>query len=707
MDPARGTSKQRFETFVKQRSTEAAQTKADRGKPKNKAVDKGGAPNGQTTTADWTAEPAPNQRRRAARSVRVLLIEYGKLLRGHHGKLAVSLVLLSIVTLLGLAMPLSTKVVFDYILLPTPGPEGIPAWMGLPKDPYALLWIVGAFMVALAAFNAVIGTLGRYQMTRLGQLVRVLVRRRLFDHMARLPLHRLSAIKSGGVSSILREDAGLVGEMLFTVIYNPLRAVITLIGGLVALTWIDWRMLVGGMLLIPAVYFTHRTWIGRIRPVHRVMKINRQNADAHATEAFSGIRIVRAFDRTIGEEQRFVRNTHLLARQDMLVWRWSRAIEMTWVVLIPLASAAVLVYGGNQVLGGRLTIGDVAAFSTYLLMLLGPLEVLVSTAASLQNGLAGWDRCLDVLNEPIELGGPAYEAKAKAEREASAALLAGTPIEHGLRVAKSSSPGRIVFNGVSFAYPGHTDAVLKQVSFEAAPGQTIALVGPSGSGKTTLCNLVARFFDPTEGEIELDGVNLKDIEVTSFRRLLGIVEQEVFLFDGSVAENIAYARRDATMDMIRAAARSANADHFISDLEKQYNTVIGERGVRLSGGQKQRIAIARALLADPRLLILDEATSNLDSESERLIQSSLATLMKGRTSFVIAHRLSTIRHADRILVLERGRIIETGTHDELVAAQGRYYDMLQIQLHGARDFAVDKAAGLPAAVTRSPGVPGG
>jgi ATP-binding cassette subfamily B protein/subfamily B ATP-binding cassette protein MsbA len=226
------------------------------------------------------------------------------------------------------------------------------------------------------------------------------------------------------------------------------------------------------------------------------------------------------------------------------------------------------------------------------------------------------------------------------------------------------------------------EPVIKGISLDILAGQTIALVGPSGSGKTTLCNLIARFYDPTRGQILFDGVDLRDIDVRSYRTLLGIVEQDVFLFDGTVAENIAYARRDATEAQVIEAARAANAHDFIQKLDKGYNTMIGERGVRLSGGQKQRIAIARALLADPLILILDEATSNLDSESEGLIQRSLATLMQGRTAFVIAHRLSTVRSADLIVVLEGGSIIERGTHEQLTAMGGRYADLLRIQVEG-------------------------
>ncbi len=647
------------------------------------------------------------------RSFATLLRELWDIMRGHHRVVILALCTLTLSTLLGLLPPFSTKVAIDYIINDDPGPAGIPAWirdLGLPTSKEGLLFALGLVLIGITAISAIVSTWGRWHMTRLTKKLQVRIRRRVFDHSLKLPLHRVYQIKSGGAASILREDAGGAADLGFALIYNPWKAIVQLIGTLVVLALTDWRMLAGALLLMPAVWLSHRTWIARIRPVFRDIRASRTHIDAHATEVFGGMRIVRGFARQRGEAGRFVRHGHLMARQEIFVWWWSRIVEIIWIMIIPTASAAVLVYGGTQVIRGSLSIGDVMMFSAYLFMLLSPLEVLVSTATNIQNQLAGFDRVLDLLAEPTELGAasggtgaprvasggtgvpPVSAASAEPDAQRPTAT-GGTPVPPALRLTKHQVRGRIIIQDLSFTYPAAAEPVLTHINLDVPAGATVALVGPSGAGKTTLCNLVARFYDPDPvggGAILLDGVDLRHIDVASYRRVIGIVEQDVFLFDGTIRDNIAYARRRATLDDIRAAARAANADGFIEKLEKGYDQLIGERGVRLSGGQKQRIAIARAVLSNPRILILDEATSNLDSESESLIQASLKELMKGRTCLVIAHRLSTIRHADMIVVIEGGRIIETGSHERLVASNGRYAAMLRRQAESGV-LAVDPA----------------
>jgi ATP-binding cassette subfamily B protein/subfamily B ATP-binding cassette protein MsbA len=598
---------------------------------------------------------------RRSRSFGALLREFLRLLGPSRRSLALALGTLTVSTLLGLVPPAATKFAIDNVFGGAPLAPSVrglfpESWTTL-DTPRGLLVALAVGMIALTAVRMVIGLWGRWLATRTVKRVQNAVRRLAFGHAADLPLHRLQSLKSGGLVSMLREDAGGVGDLVFSMVYNPWRAIIQLLGSLAVLAYTDWRLLLGSVLLLPMVWFTHRTWIARIRPLHRDIKATRDAIDGHATETFSGIRVVRGFARTAAERNRYAEGSHLMARQEINVWWWSRGIEVVWEIMIPVASALLLWYGGMQVLEGTLTTGDLILFLTYLVMLLGPLEALATSATNFQASLAGLDRVLDLVAEPAELP------------DRAGALM---PVRSEIR-------GRVEVRDVRFSYPGAEREVLRGVSLVAEPGQMVALVGASGSGKTTLCNLIARFSDPTDGAILLDGTDLRDLRLAGYRQLLGIVEQDVFLFDGTVAENIAYARRDASDEQIREAARIAFADRFIEEMPEGYATVIGERGVRLSGGQRQRIAIARAVLADPRILILDEATSNLDSESERFIQAALATLMRSRTSFVIAHRLSTIQHADRIVVIRDGLVDDQGTHAELMERSGHYRHMVALQ----------------------------
>ena len=592
------------------------------------------------------------------RSANKLVWQFFKLLLPYRPQIIWILVSLTVSTLIGLLPPAGTKFIIDYGLSGKPLPESVLRRFPSLVHPKQLLLVTVLAVAVISLVKIVIHIVGRWYATKISKQIQLNLRRRVFEHAVRLPLHRIQEIRSGGVASILREDGGSVGELVFGMLFNPWRAVIQLIGSLAILAWVDWTMLLGAVLLLPTVFITHRAWINSIRPQFRMIRKQRELIDASATESFAGMRIVRAFSRQKREATRFTTENNLMARQELYAWWWMRVVEMVWETLIPFASAGLLFYGGWRVLDGHMTVGDLMMFLVYLLMLLEPLAALATSATQFQNSLSGLDRVLDLLEEPREMQSTAAS----------------------LRVDRASVAGDIGFENVSFTYPGTETPALREVTLSVKAGQTVALVGPSGAGKTTLSNLVARFYDPTSGRVTLDGRDLRDYDVESFRSLLGVVEQDVFLFDGTIAQNIGYARREATPDEIRAAAEAANATEFIDRMTHGMQTIIGERGVKLSGGQRQRLAIARAILADPKLLILDEATSNLDTDSERLIQQSLVPLMKGRTSFVIAHRLSTIAGADVIVVIENGRISQTGTHSQLMSKDGKYRSMVEQQV---------------------------
>ncbi len=587
-----------------------------------------------------------------------LVLQFFKLLKPYRRQVIFALFTVTASTVLGLLPPAGTKFVIDYALDGKPLPGWVSESFPSLTTPKRILAAAVGIVAIVSLIKIVIHVLGRWYATKISKQIQLSVRRRVFDHAVRLPLHRVHELRSGGVASVLREDGGSVGELVFGMLYNPWRAVIQLIGSLAILAWVDWTLLLGALALLPTVFITHRAWINSIRPQFRAIRKQRESIDAGAAETFAGMRIVRAFSRQKREAVRFSEENNLMARQELYAWWWMRIVEMVWEILIPVASAGLLFYGGMRVISGHISVGDLMMFLVYLLMLLEPLAALATSATQFQNSLSGLDRILDLLSEPREM--------------------LSTP--DSIRVTKSNVRGDMAFEDVTFLYPGTETAALKNIRLSVRAGQTVALVGPSGAGKTTLCNLVARFYDPTSGRVTLDGNDLKAYDVETFRALLGVVEQDVFLFDGTIAQNIAYSRKQATPEEIRNAAEVANALEFIDRLPNGLNSVIGERGVRLSGGQRQRLAIARAVLADPKLLVLDEATSNLDTESEQLIQQSLGRLMKGRTCFVIAHRLSTIAGADLIVVVENGQILQTGTHQELMDLGGKYRTMVEQQV---------------------------
>jgi subfamily B ATP-binding cassette protein MsbA len=375
-----------------------------------------------------------------------------------------------------------------------------------------------------------------------------------------------------------------------------------------------------------------------------------------SAEAFAGHRIVKAFGAEAREAEKFERASERFYRTNMTVTSALSVLPPLMELIGGLAFVAALWYGSQEITAGRLTSGAFVAFITALFMMYGPAKKLSRVNANLQQAMAATDRIFEVLDTHSEV----------VDRPGATAM-------SGLRFG-------LEFRDVRFTFPGTDQPTLDGVTLEVAVGQTLALVGRSGAGKTTLANLIARFYDPTSGGVFIDGRDLLDLTVASLRAHLGIVTQETVLFDDTVAANIAYGRPGATLTEIESAARAAHAHEFVVAMEHGYDTLIGERGQRLSGGQRQRLAIARALLRDSPILILDEATSALDAESEMLVQDALGALMKNRTSVVIAHRLSTVRRADRIVVLEAGRVVESGTHEQLLAAGGSYAKLYELQL---------------------------
>ncbi len=599
------------------------------------------------------------------RSFFSLLREYSKLLHGQLLVITQALAFATLAAVLKLAAPAAIGLATDSVL----GGELAPSWflrIRIPESPKTVLSLAVLVIVVTAVLAVLANLRGQYLNHLVFLRVQSRLRKGLFAHAIRLPLHRLQERKSGGTVSLLRDDAGNAAGLIGNLLYTPWRSFIQLGGTVLILAAVDWRMIAIPILLVPLIYLTHRKWINRQRPLWRAIHASREKMDGHATEVFNGIRILRTFGRQRTETGRYIRNQHLMVRQKFRAWWAAQQISLFWGITLPCAAAILLWYGGTRVLddsmlveAGKLaareafTTGDLVMFLVYLAMLLEPFAALANSASGLQNGLAGLERVLALLDE-------------KAEKSSA-----------GIILDQSAPAGRIDVRQVSFRYPDTAIDVLKSIDISITAGSTVALVGPSGAGKTTLCNLILRFYDISEGSIALDGTDIREIELDSYRRQFGVVEQEVFLFDGSIADNIAYGAPHATEEDITKAATDSHAAEFIDRLPDSYDTPVGEHGVWLSGGQRQRIAIARALLADPRILVLDEATSDLDPESESLVRASLDQLMRDRTSIVIAHQLSTVKNADLILVMEDGRIIERGTHDELSGRSSRYHELLQ------------------------------
>lgn len=558
--------------------------------------------------------------------------------------------------LLSLALPQATMYIIDSVL---------------PSRDLNMLHTLGWLMLGVILFQQGIDLTRNWTTVRLNARVIWRLRGKLYQHLLGLPLHQLADMKTGGIVSRLSGDIDSVTGLMQSAILTPAIAVVKVIVTLVLLMGISWKLSLTAILFLPILVVLNLASMRKIRPIYRSTRQDRAAIDARVVETFAGIRVVRAFSRERTERHRYALQHHTIIRKNLRAQMLEYAVWAGWGFLIPLAALLIIWFGGTLVLSGQATIGGIVAFQMYLMMLLVPVSTIVRSYGEMQQALAAMERVFDLLAAPMD-----------------------KPDRTNARIAPQRVES-IEFDGVSFAYRAD-HPVLREFSLRAAGGATVALVGPSGSGKTTVTNLVARFYDPDAGAVRLNGVDLRDFTLRSYRRLLGLVQQDVFLFDGTIAENIAYARPGASSAQIEDAARRANAHQFITGFPEGYATIVGERGVRLSGGQAQRVSIARAILADPAILILDEATSNLDSESEHLIQESLRTLLAHRTTFVIAHRLSTIANADMIVVLDGGRIVAVGTHADLLVSSEMYRAMVERQQR-AMDDAL--SAGEPAPVS--------
>jgi ATP-binding cassette subfamily B protein len=519
--------------------------------------------------------------------------------------------------------------------------------------------LAGAAFLGVIILSNLVGALKDYRQRLLNTRVILSLRRSLFDRLLHLPLPKLWDMKTGGILSRLTGDVETTTGLLQMAIVSPAISVLRLVIAVGVLLVLNWRLALTAIVVIPGAMLMSFVFARRIRPIYRSVRKDVEQVDGRVGETFSGIRVVRAFRREMLELLDYMVGRHTVLRKELFAHRRELVLWTSWGLLQAAVNVAIVWFGGYMNVMGRATIGDIMAFQWYTFLLMGPVWNIVNSFSELQRSLAAMERVFEVLALPND------KPDRPGARDAPAVV-------HEIR-----------FENVGFAYrEGHP--VVRDFSVAVPGGSVVALVGRSGAGKTTVTDLVARFHDPTQGRILLDGADIRDLRLRTYRGLLAIVQQDVFLFDGSVRDNIAYGRRDATDAEVEDAARRANAHEFIGKLPERYETFIGERGVKLSGGQQQRLAIARAILASPQILILDEATSNLDTESEQLIQASMATLLAGRTTFMIAHRLSTIRRADLILLMEEGRVVERGSHEELMNARGAYHGMVlrQMESHG-------------------------
>ncbi len=593
----------------------------------------------KTMRRESRAGTKPAEGKRPKPNAKAVWRESRDLIWVHRKRLTLGLGLMLVNRLAGLVLPATSKYLVDEVIA---------------KQRADLLGVL-----ALAAGSATL--VQAITSFTLSQVLGVAAQRAITDmrkavdsHVMRLPVGYFDSTKSGVLISRIMNDAEGIRNLVGNGLVQLVGGVVTAIIALSVLFWLNWRLTSLTLVVLAAFGGAMSVAFARLRPLFRERGQINAEITGRLAESLGGVRIVKAYTAERRERLVFAHGAHRLFRNVAKSITGVSAVTAFSGVVIGVIGVVMLLVGGRAILAGQMTLGDFFMYIFFTGLVATPLVQIAAIGTQITEAFAGLDRIREIRDMATEDAATANQEPVRAVR------------------------GDVTFEDVSFEYVPGT-RVLQHISFQAPAGSTTALVGSSGSGKSTLIGLVMAFHRPLEGRVMVDGRDLATIRLHDYRRHLGVVLQDNFLFDGTVAENIRYARPHATIDEVRNVSRIAHCEEFIDGFPDKYDTVIGERGIKLSGGQRQRIAIARAILADPRILILDEATSSLDSESEELIQNGLRALRQGRTTFVIAHRLSTIRSADRILVLEHGEIVESGTHAELLALDGRYRQLYDKQ----------------------------
>ena len=587
-----------------------------------------------------------------------------RLMVAHRGRLAIGAVLMLIGRASGLILPASSKYIIDEVVI---------------NERRDLLVPIALAAGASTLTQAVISVLLLQILSVSAERAIIEMRKSIQAHVGRLPVRYFDSVQVGTLVARIMNDAEGVRTLIGSGLVNLSGSIVTGFLAFGVLLYLNWRLTVFTITIL-AMYSGGWAFVLRkLRPLYRERGEIYSQITARLTESLSGVRIVKAYTAEKREELVFARGTHRLFRNIQRTMTTTSIVDAFISIVFGGITMGIIIVGGNEVLSGRITLGEVVMYVFFMGIISGPIMGIAGIGPQITQTLAGLDRIHELLNVARENEDDSLKAPIK------------------------EITGEVEFENVWFEYTRDVP-VLQNISFKAPAGTTTALVGPSGSGKSTLINLIMKFNRPHAGQIKVDGRDLSTVKLRDYRSHLGIVLQDNFLFDGTIAENIAYSKPQATREEIQAVSRTAHCEEFIEGFNNKYDTVVGERGVRLSGGQRQRLAIARALLADPKILILDEATSNLDSESEALIQEGLQALRQGRTTFVIAHRLSTIRNADQILVIEEGQIVEQGDHETLMAAEGRYKELYDKQYKTERKRTADaEARSFPQSSTSEPG----